>query len=695
VLIKALSVVSLAVYAIASHIALVRQSLWLAFALALTPLVLSVSSYAVRLWLNPHARTFSKPVLVAACIISSVSLLNYWASLSHYTEWVFLVQNIGANAGLGLMFGATLRQNKTPLITQFAQILHAQNSADMLRYTRRVTWVWVLFFVAMCVISLGLFFFAPLEVWSAFINLLAWPLVGVMFAVEFTWRKYAHPEFEVITIRDGVQAFISHYSNTSTSTSTSTGTSVTSCTETDKDSFESKAQTSEQSPLIAHTHADQVLAYLDGQALNAGQFLSDVVQLAAQLPSATVVLNMCSNRYHFGVTLAAALLRQQICLLPSSHTPSMVAQLKALHSDLYCIVDAAGNSSNMIGIELPQFVLPRLLHTPQSLAQFKVPLIPNTQLAAIVFTSGSTGTPVGHSKTWGKLCINAQAEGLRLNIGTNHSIVGTVPAQHMYGFESTVLMPWQMGAALHAGKPFYPSDVMQALAQLPLPRCLVSTPFHLRACLDSGLAWPVLGLIVSATAPLQRELAHDIEVASQAQLVEIYGSTESGQLASRKTTRTAQWQTLGDARIQLNEGQIWASGSYIEGDIRLSDLLELHTPTTFTLIGRSTDMVNIAGKRSSLAYLSQQLLSIDGVVDGVIVAPAYDAGQDIQRLIAVVVGPTLDKAGVLHLLRGKVDAVFLPRQVYFVPQLPRNATGKLTTDQLDALVLSLVKQASL
>jgi uncharacterized membrane protein len=208
---QGLTALGLLFYAVASHVALTQHWLWLAFALALAPLVLMAAGFVLRQWLNPTA-ALNKTVLVLACAISSMALLNYWASLSQWTEWIFLAQNVGANAALGLMFANTLRPTKTPLVTQFATILHQQCSAEMLCYTRRVTWAWVWFFLLMCLVSLGLFFGAPLSVWSAFINLLAWPLVGLMFASEFAFRRWAHPEFEPVSLKQGVQTFMAYYS---------------------------------------------------------------------------------------------------------------------------------------------------------------------------------------------------------------------------------------------------------------------------------------------------------------------------------------------------------------------------------------------------------------------------------------------------------------------------------------------------
>jgi hypothetical protein len=174
-----------------------------------------------------------------------------------------------------------------------------------------------------------------------------------------------------------------------------------------------------------------------------------------------------------------------------------------------------------------------------------------------------------------------------------------------------------------------------------------------------------------------------------APLFEIYGCTESGQLATRRSTKTQHWTTFEGAIVKQINGQSYAYGTYIEGDVLLSDNLELHSSTEFTLQGRHADMVNIAGKRSSLGYLNQQLLSIEGVVDGVFVYPQVDLPDAVQRLSVCVVAPALDKTALIQALRVRVDAVFLPRQIYFVAQLPRNTTGKLVASTLASFLRTL------
>src|SRR5690606_26050639 len=101
----------------------------------------------------------------------------------------------------------------------------------------------------------------------------------------------------------------------------------------------------------------------------------------------------------------------------------------------------------------------------------------------------------------------------------------------------------------------------------------------------------------------------------------------------------------------------------------------------FRLLGRTSDHLDIAGKRASLAGLTATLQGIDGVDDAVMFALDAAPGS-VQRLAALVVAPTLDEARLLAELRQRIDPVFLPRPLRLVDTLPRNATGKLPRQAL-------------
>jgi acyl-coenzyme A synthetase/AMP-(fatty) acid ligase len=435
-------------------------------------------------------------------------------------------------------------------------------------------------------------------------------------------------------------------------------------------------------PLIAHRRPDCVFAYRKGQPIRAGQFLAQALQLAARLSGAPL-LNACSDRYHFAVGLAAAALARSRSLLPPTHTPEVIRFLRAADPDTLCLTDAED-----CPIDLPQLRYPEA--TPGSPEHWPPPQISADQVIADVFTSGSTGTPVAHRKHWGRLvrCVRIEAERLALAGEPLPTLVATVPAQHMYGLESSVLLAMQSGAPLSAEHPFFPADICTALAMTPEPRILVSTPIHLRALLASAAPIPRLMQVVSATAPLDVKLAQEVEACLGVPLLEIYGSTETGQIASRRPAHAAAWHLWNDVRLEQRDERTWATGGHIETRTPLGDQIELIDAHHFQLGARLQDVVNIAGKRNSIAYLNHQLLAIPGVSDGAFFLPEADDGHGsrVVRLSAAVVAPGLDAATVLQYLRERVDAVFLPRPLLMLTALPRTSTGKLPLHALRALL---------
>lgn len=374
----------------------------------------------------------------------------------------------------------------------------------------------------------------------------------------------------------------------------------------------------------------------------------------------------------------------KVSVLPSAYTPEVILRVKEQVPDVFCVTGDPACTIDLPRIGFPPGDPPSSLFWP--------PLeIPAEQLCAQVFTSGSTGRPVPHLKTWGRVARGVRAVALQLGLldGPRRAFVATVPPQHMYGLESSVLLPLLSGNALAAEQPFYPADVCEALARVPAPRVLVSTPMHLRALLLADVTLPATELILSATAPLAQEEARQVEERFGTRLMEIYGATETGQLATRRTAEGPLWQPWPDVRLrQADDGHVWAEGGHIEQPTPLWDLLELHPDGRFRLIGRMSDVVNIAGKRSSLSYLDHQLASIPGVRDGAFFH-LEDSGASrtgVTRVAAMVsAAPELTAARVLEELRTRIDPVFLPRPLLMVDQLPRNSTGKLPLESLRQL----------
>ena len=455
--------------------------------------------------------------------------------------------------------------------------------------------------------------------------------------------------------------------------------------------------------LLAGLPAQTRLAFTAHGAISAGRFAADVLQVAARIeatvPGCRHVLNICSDRYRFIVGFTAALLTARISLLPSSQTAETVRQMRDFAADLFCLEDG-GENTILIPPDLPALNLSALGQESDAVtgdantaALAELPAVPAERIAAYVFTSGSTGTPIPHCKTWGGLVRNAAAAIEQLALATSSetqtAIVATVPPQHMYGFESSVLLNLLGHCPIWSGRPFYPADIVAALAAVPRPRMLVTTPFHLRTLLDAGVAIPPVDRILSATAPLPAALAEQAEALLGAPVQEIYGCTETGQIATRQITQSPLWSLMRDIELRGDDDGVIARGGHIEGEIRLGDVIEQHPEGRFLLLGRHTDLINIAGKRTTLGYLNQQLLAIDGVEDGCFYMPddsKTDQSAHITRLCAIVVAPRLNRSLLLTALRQRIDAIFLPRPLIFVDRLPRNSTGKLPRSALAAIV---------
>lgn len=442
-------------------------------------------------------------------------------------------------------------------------------------------------------------------------------------------------------------------------------------------------------PLISHRSSDCIAAWRNDDAVTAHRFLADVQQLARKLPEGDHVLNLCGDRYHFAAGLAAAIVSRKISLLPPTHSPEVLRQIRRFAPDVFCLTD-----DHSPGVEMREVAFPALDDFDG--IELPAPLIDEKQRVAVVFTSGTTGKPQPHAKSWGCLVGSVQAEAARLQLrdDMNYAIVGTVPPQHMYGLETTLLLAWQSGNAFTNLQPLYPADVCAALERVPMPRILVTSPLHLRTLLNAGVALPEISYVVSATAPLSQPLAQEVERRFDAPLWEIYGSTETGQIASRRSTQTQKWRLFPGLELNIESRSAYVRGDNIETDFALNDVLEPLEQQEFLLHGRAADLVNIAGKRHSLANLNHQLLSIPGVLDGAFYMPDPTEDDRVVRLAACVVAPDLLPADVRAALRERIDPVFLPRPLLFIDTLPRNATGKLPRTALQALFKGAGKNES-
>jgi acyl-coenzyme A synthetase/AMP-(fatty) acid ligase len=437
---------------------------------------------------------------------------------------------------------------------------------------------------------------------------------------------------------------------------------------------------------LACRAADDELFRLRDCVVSTAVFLGMACQLADELPAGAHVVNLCQDRLHFAVALAAAMLRGQVSLLTSDRSPDRLRMLAERFDGLYSLSDAPEPAS-----PLPhhRFVAqaPR-----RHVAEQDNPQIAATRLAAVVFTSGSTGEPVPHHKSWGALVERSidAAACFGMTAAQPASVVGMVPPQHMYGFETTVLLPLHAAASAWCSAAFYPEDVADALRTVPEPRVLVTTPLQIRALLQASIQLPPVAHIISATAPLFPDMAAAAEQRWDTQVFEIFGATEVGSIASRRTVEGDVWTTYPRVRISHDgTGDERSDVAVVSGPFAvpcgLSDVIETLDASHFRLIGRRADMVKLGGRRASLAELNRILIGIEGVLDGQFIAPDDLDRHPTARLLVFVVAPERSADDILAALRSRIDPPFLPRRVIRVDELPRNDVGKLTDQTLGTL----------
>lgn len=441
-------------------------------------------------------------------------------------------------------------------------------------------------------------------------------------------------------------------------------------------------------PFLHGYKPNSLLSRQNQVGITCSTFLAHVKWLAHELPDYAYVLNLCEDRYWFLIGFAAALKRKQISLLPPSRAPEVIKQIGQQYHPCYCLVDTPCTVEGMTIFDVT---------TCQDFKEESedIPIISEHQVAVIAFTSGSTGEPRPNLKTWGSLVsvANKTREGLGKFFTQEQGIIATVPQQHMYGLEASVMLAIQSGLTIHSGRPFFPEDIRQALSEFACPSLLITTPLHIRACLIENTQLSPMAGLVSATAPLPLTLAKEAEECFHSPVLEIYGFAEAGTIAIRRPVVNENWQLL-DGLSLIPEGEGYAvKTDYFPNSIPVPDRITVHGCNLFALHGRPANLVNIAGRRISLDDLNFRLNQIDGVRDGVFFLPEEKEGQ-VTRLVAFVVAPNTPSKNILDTLRDHIDPVFLPRPLYCVKSLPRNPTGKLPRESLLKLLETLPKQGS-
>lgn len=307
-----------------------------------------------------------------------------------------------------------------------------------------------------------------------------------------------------------------------------------------------------------------------------------------------------------------------------------------------------------------------------------------------LFTSGSSGTPKCIEKTVGLMDREAEVTTRLFGAVTEGAVVqSTVDPRHLYGLTFNIWFAFSAGRPIATTRRVY----QEQLLTLPYPVALITTPTFMRM-LETTLAAPVLPFVLSAGGPLSDEAKATLTAWSPSTIYEIYGSTETGVVASRAhesnalaNAQTPDWTLIDEAMLsETADGWVLTSPLLPTGVMMLDDQLKLTGERTFHLLGRRDRVVKIGEVRLSLTEIERVVERTLGLV---ICALPVVHGE--RTLIGAVVNEALspkwtgqlpDRRAVTQALHGTLDPLARPRLWRSVPDWPMNAQGKVETQRL-------------
>jgi acyl-coenzyme A synthetase/AMP-(fatty) acid ligase len=239
--------------------------------------------------------------------------------------------------------------------------------------------------------------------------------------------------------------------------------------------------------------------------------------------------------------------------------------------------------------------------------------------------------------------------------------------------------------------PLHAEEVVETIEQSDAG-ILITVPVHLRALLEQKVSCsPVMA--ISSAGALDRSIATKWQEMFDREIIEIYGSSETGVIAHRQQLSDPHWAPFPEVDIDCNaEGLLQVSSPFInesEGEVfQTQDIVTMHGDSGFLLQGRADSIVKIAGRRVSLLTVEEALKRCEGVVDAAVTAvPVQGHIRDMVIWAAVAIGEKSDMnaRSIRAQLLPMLDGIKIPRRIVVLEQLPREANGKLRKERLMAL----------
>lgn len=606
-----------------------------------------------------------QPLVRAGLVVSAVALTLCLLSLTFSTIGFMLYYPVAVNLILLTLFATSLKSEQS-LVERLARLQNPQLSPQGVRYTRKVTQAWCLFFIGNGTLAAASALYGDLKLWTLWNGLLSYLALGLMFGGEYLLRQR-------LQARDPARTANGSRAPEGNSTADDTHAPAPGLT----------------MPTIPLSH------WLTAPCANVSpadvphmEALSYVSALRAQLsqaPGPRVALVIAAP-YDFALALLATLSLGQRPVILGHHKPQLLVQQQELFDCVLTDQVACATEAQALGLSTPIYALSQLTPEPQppaAVAATRRALEElDPQACFELYTSGSTGTPKRVLKTVGEM--QAEATQLTALLGDKLSgatIVSTVFPYHMYGLTFTVFLPWSTQTKLHRPQIHYSEELAALPAQ---PYVLISSPAFLKR-LDFTLPAPQLTAIVSAGGPLPQATRVALQQWCGVTATEIYGSTEAGVMAWRQDLSDSAPFTLFPDVTMENEaaGSVTLRSGHVASTLTLDDRIELGPERTIKLLGRADRIVKIEEKRVALNAIESALTALPEV-QAAAVTVVTRGGRDLIAAALVMNTPCLQPQalpGATYLklrrqLAAHLEPHALPRLMLQVPALPENALGK-------------------
>ncbi|MDQ6991751.1 MAG: AMP-binding protein [Mariprofundaceae bacterium] len=428
---------------------------------------------------------------------------------------------------------------------------------------------------------------------------------------------------------------------------------------------------------------DRAFALCDGEAIYPSQLFADLVRAEQCFPSTNGdVLITCKGRYEFSVALLSAWLSgNNVILSPSLHQASL-DRIRKIHP----IIAELGDG----------FIKAEDVSLKSDDRGFFELRFCKMQQALTMYTSGSSGKPQPVQKSISDIFTEAFALKEAL-IWPNMPLIASVPPHHLYGLTFSILLPWVLGIPMVNECPLHAEEVVEAINHVNAG-ILITVPIHLRALLKQEIDCKPL-MAISSAGVLDGDIAMQWQKIFDREIIEIYGSSETGVIAHRQQLNNKSWLAFSEVHIENSkDGLLQVSSPFInssEGEVfQTQDIVTIQGESQFILHGRADSIVKIAGKRISLLTVEAAIKGCKGVLDVAVMAvPVQGHIRDMAIWAAVAIGEErgVNARSIRMQLLPLLDGIKIPRRIVMLKQLPREKNGKLRKEQLMSVFQNGVK----